>query len=266
MINLDAVALVGRANPEKPRTSPFSPIGSGVCVHPDGVVATCCHTLVNFLERWNPYGISKGPNVRDVIADAERYERPFFMFPSRYAWQNSPEAHEVGVYPMLSFQADRLQDVAVVELGGGRMDRPLPFVSIARNPPNVGDSVQYAGHFQGSETVFDPEGNVLGWSMSHETVSVVACRPEGFLIDYPVRPGMSGSGVCNSAGSLVGIICEYWPPELAAQRVGLKRPLGLAAYAQWLVPQYVVLRSEARARADSGELPWCGDSAPFSKS
>lgn len=257
-LNLDAVALLGRANLPKPGNSPFSPIASGICIHPDGVVATCCHAIEGFLQRWSPHVIPTGPNVEEAIEDAELNERPYFFFPSSFAWQQSTEAHEGIVYPMLSSQGDRLQDVAVVELGGSGADRPLPFVPIATQPPKIGDTVCYAGFYQGHDMLLDPEGNLLRWQVTRETVTVAACQPTGFLIDYPVRPGMSGSGVCDYNGALLGIICEHWPPALAAERVSIEKPLGLVAYAHWLIPQYQVLRSKAADRAAVGELPWCG--------
>lgn len=257
-MDLDAIVLVGRKNLETPGTSPFSPSGSGICVHPDGVVATCCHTLVNFFNQWSPYSIPRRPDVREVIVDAEPHERPFFFFPSESLWDQPGKSHEARVYPMMSFQADREQDVAVVELGGEGADRPLPFVPIARNRPIVGDTVQFAGYLQGADTLFDSEGNVLGWRMTREVVKVVACHPEGFLIDFPVVRGMSGSGVCDQKGALLGIVCEHWPAKVAAQRVGIERPLGLVAYAELLIPQYQVLRASAIERKGNGELPWCG--------
>jgi hypothetical protein len=231
-------------------------MGSCICVDPDGVVATCCHTLINFFERWSPYAVPKGPDVKEVIEDAERHERPWFFFPSKFAWQPSGRTHEGGAYPMLSFQADRLLDIAVVELGGSGVDRPLPFVRIARFPAEVGDKVRFAG-FYDSGVLKDRDGYLRGWPMCKDEASVICSTPNGFLIDYPVRRGMSGSGVFNGEGGLVGIIVEYWSPEFAAKQVGIEKSLGLCANAHLLIPQYQKLRLEAEARAADGDLPWC---------
>lgn len=260
-MNLDAVVLVGRRNPEKPGVSPFSPTGSGICIHPDGVVATCCHTLVNFLRAWNPHDLPRGPDTKVVIEDAEPQERPAFSFLSREAFSGLPaECESKGLF-MLSFQANPVQDIAVVELGGTSEARPLPYVAkISSKPPMIGERVEFAGHFQGSEVLYDQEGNVKGWPLVNDSATVVACLPDGFVFDYPVRPGMSGSGICNQTGTLVGIVVESWPAEHAAQRIGLKKSLGFAAYAQWLIPQYRALRSAAENRVAYGELPWCGGS------
>ncbi len=259
-MNLNAVALVGRANLDKPGNSPFSPMGSGICIDADGVIATCCHTLIDFMRQWSPYDIPSAPDVKEVIADVERQERPFFFFPSRFPWQSKGE-HEAEVYPVISFQGNPSRDVAVVELGGGGSGRPLPFVAIDAHPPTIGEVVHFAG-VQGTETVDDPEGNILGWRMPWTTARVVAWQPQGFLVDCPIHPGMSGSGVCNERGNLVGIIIEHWPREAALMRTGLDQPLGLAAYAGWLLPEVTKLRTEAAARAAAGELPWCGLSGP----
>jgi hypothetical protein len=158
---------------------------------------------------------------------------------------------------MLSFQGDREQDIAVVELGGAGLDRPLPFTAIGRRSPEIGDMVRFAG-CQDTGALKDKEGYLLGWSMPQVEAKVVACVTDGFLIDYPVRKGMSGSGVFNSSGALVGLVVEHWSSALALHRVGVERPLGFCASALLLIPQYQKLRSEAETRAKSGELPWCG--------
>lgn len=258
-MNLEAVVLIGRANIEMSRVSPFSPVGSGICIHPDGVIATCCHTLSNFFQAWSPFEIPRGPDIHLVIEDAERQERPFCFFLAGLDWQNPTGESEASVYPMLSSQADSKQDVAVIELGGGAVDRQLPFVNIARSYPEAGETIQFAGFLRNSETQFDSEGNIVAWRMIHETATVLSCEPEGFLIDYPVSNGMSGSGVCNQQGALLGLIKEVWHPNHAAERVGVDRAVGLVGYARWLIPQYLKLRSEAAYRVAAGDLPWCGE-------
>jgi hypothetical protein len=255
-VNFQAVVVIGRKNIEQPGTSPFSPIASGICVHPDGVVATCWHVVSDFLHRWSPYEPPTGPNSKLVIDDAEPQERPVCFFPDPA--RSSPNGQLVAtVYPMLTVQGDREQDIAVIELGSG-LPRSLPFVSIAGERPTPGEPVELAGFRHSDETQYDPEGNIIGWRMIHEKATILACVPEGLLVDYPVAHGMSGGGVWNSRGALVGIIKERWHPEHTQRRIGLKKAVGLAAYGDWIVPQYRRLRNQAEQRAYAGEIPWCG--------
>ena len=165
---------------------------------------------------------------------------------------------EIDSIPVLAASSNREHDVAVVELGGGGLRRPFPAVPITAECPAIGDVVQFAGLYQDPEPPVDRHGYPLGFRLIRGSVPVVALRPEGFLIDYPVIKGMSGSGVCNQRGSLQGIIIERWEPERSARLVGIQKVLGLVAYAEWIVEEYYELLDKVKQRIAMGGLPWGG--------
>src|SRR3712207_9084146 len=53
VLNSRATVIVGRQNPEIAGRSPFSAVGTGFCIDPDGVVVTCWHTIDNFFTRYS---------------------------------------------------------------------------------------------------------------------------------------------------------------------------------------------------------------------
>jgi hypothetical protein len=253
-LNLDAVAILGRANPEGLGVSPFSPSASGICIHPAGFVATAFHTLQNFQATWSPFEIPSAPGTELMIDDAERHERPFFAFPTRAIWEGFSE-WEADVIPMRYANGNPERDVAVVKLGDPRERGVLPFVSIASEVPRVGETVSFAGLYQAAERRVDAHGYLSGVQLIQKAVEVIDVRPEGFIIDYEVRGGMSGSGVCNSRGALVGVISERWEPLRSARLLGINRAVGLVRYAQWVVEEYHILctiLSRYEAENDSG--------------
>jgi hypothetical protein len=258
--DVSSVALLGRVNPEIPGRSPFSPIATGICIDPDGVVASCCHSVDHFFERWSPYLFSTRTSSNLVLDDVQRHERPWASFMTSTGREDPCLGieYEARGYPVLSVYGDRNRDVAVLELGGRGKVRPIPYVPFATKGAYVGQHIQLIGHFQDAKGPTDADGQAIGFKMTRVETSVLARTARGFLIDTPVRPGMSGAGVCDMGGALLGNVIEVWSPALAKQTVGIDRAVGLVAYAEWLLPIVNILRTQAKARERDGGLPWCG--------
>jgi hypothetical protein len=220
-------------------------------------MVVCSHTIEHFMSEWSIYDPPTTPGSELIVEDSERHESPFVAFPSKSFWNGSVTG-EVDMVPILSASSNREHDVAVVELGGGEMRRPFAAVPLDIQRPAIGDVVQFAGLYQNPEPPVDRHGYPLGFRLVRGSARVVALCPQGFLIDFPVIRGMSGSGVCNEQGLLQGIIIERWELERSARLVGIQKVLGLVAYSEWVVEEYYHLLDKAKQRIATGGFPWGG--------
>ena len=253
-MNQHALVIVGRANPETPGRSPFSPVGTGFCVHPDGVVATCWHTVAGLLRRYSTIDVPRRGGSAVTWHKFERHEVPAFSF-----LQGVGQPGEAVVHWMLSGEGNVDEDISLVELGGGRKAGPLPAVTTAEEAPRLGEFVHFIGHHQPAGAPVDPDGQIGGFALTYQGGTVVAADDSGFCLDYAIPRGMSGAPVFRPEdGRVIGMIVETWPSELAASRIGISAEVTRAVAIGRVMSFLPTLREHANARALRGGRPWCG--------
>ena len=209
-----ALAVVADQLPDDPREPPHLIIGSGFCIHPRGVVATCEHVIAAFMKQ----------SIRDLIAQVPEEDRKHELWPLRDVQMAHPQA--------LFFQTVSPTQVAMfpapMETAVAKTDADVGLIRVAQHAafkegyPYL-ELEDFAQIYEGMEvaTCGFPLGNYLQAQLGTVTssftrgiLSSIAPAPgiaqefvDGFQLDITATYGNSGGPVFNWAtGKVFGIL------------------------------------------------------------
>ncbi len=254
-VDISAITLNTRANPEIDGAVQFSAFSTGFCIDPDGVVATCWHNLEGFLRAWSPVDIMpvKGGG-RISLPSLEKHEFP------RVAFMASLEGPGVMTnFPILSCAGNVNTDILLLELGGRGKFRPLPHMELDHHPVQVGETVSVIGVYHPPGIRYDDFGLPADLSVAHHTATVLAADAKAIYLDIEVPKGHSGGPVIrHSTMKVVAMTVEVLPAVLAEKELHISRPLTRAVRLYDTAHHLVELRGLATDRQRGGGAPWCG--------
>jgi hypothetical protein len=194
---------------------PYSIIGSGVCIHSQGIVITCEHVLSAFFEK----------SIPDQVSDVPRSEWPKtvrrlppveHVRPHAIFFVSTSEKNTLFVYPVpvIVANASLTADIAVLKI----QQHP----AFPDGYPTI-DIEEFSDLYEGIEaaTCGFPLGDVLGEKLGTMTSSfsrgilssfipgpsVTQDLVRGFQLDLTTNPGNSGGPVFSvSNGRVFGIV------------------------------------------------------------
>jgi Trypsin-like peptidase domain len=254
---IDALAAVGRANPKGAGSSPFSAFGSGVCVHPDGVVLAAWHTLENFFRTW-------------TLFDMEQLERSHYAeTPDEMLGHEAPRVRlfkpfppdgAVHSFPMLGGIGEQQRDLVLLELGGGGRFRPLPNIPISMEPPKLDVKLGFSGISVGPDTPRDSFGMPQGMRLEFLNVQVVGRDERYVYLDHEFRPGNSGGPLVDLESQEVTCVAVGNIPasDVTTELHSDRTTLGRAVLLGDVSTMFERLEAFVHRRVASGGISWCG--------
>lgn len=210
-----ALAFVPKKPPDNPRKAPFFIIGTGFCIHPRGVIATCEHVITASI---------KG-DVRELIDRVPDEDKKRELWPIRNV--RSANLHALFFETRISKQ-HLVVLPAIMELAVAKMDCDVGLIRVAQHPafkdgyPYL-EIEEYTNVYEGLDiaTCGFPLGNflqeqlgTLTSSFTRGILSSIIPSPnaaleyvDGFQLDLTATFGNSGGPVFNWAtGKVFGIL------------------------------------------------------------
>jgi hypothetical protein len=220
MQDLAHVALIGRHNPIVKEGTPFSPLGSGVCIDPSGLVVTAYHVVQQFFRDFTPYELPGDGLQGSAAYGLEPHEHLYVAMTLEFS-----EATGIGtlsVFRATNMEAYPDLDLAILRLSGGNKCRPLPHLDLPSVPAQHEQMVTIAGFTPSDKAETDTMGLRLGWQVGKRHRMVVQAGEDALFLDSAAPKGFSGGPVYNATTrELYGITLETWPQQLANETLGI---------------------------------------------
>jgi len=210
-----ALAVVPSEPPPDHKSAPFLIIGSGFCVHPRGVVATCEHVISAFLDG----------DIREVIAQVPDEDKRKELWPLRNVRMTKPHAL---FFVTHASKENLILIAAPMEAAVGKMDCDLGLIRVVqhaafKNGYPYLEIEDYANIYEGMDAAICgfPLGNFLQEQLGTLTssftkgiLSSIIPSPgtaveyvDGFQLDLTATFGNSGGPAFNwETGKVFGVL------------------------------------------------------------
>jgi S1-C subfamily serine protease len=205
-----ATVAIVLSHPESIPRKPFTIVGSGFCVHPEGIVVTCEHVLRSFVDRESYQRLMEAVSGNKSEAFELKGARPHAVFHSRVV---GTEVHMIPV-PIVNAVTKTDFDLALLKLH--------PHVALAHRFPSLSIADYEEVHeMMEIGTCGFPLGNVLQEQIGTVTssftkgmISSIIPAPKvarehvrGFQLDLTATNGNSGGPVFSLAtGRVLGVL------------------------------------------------------------
>lgn len=224
----------------------FEPFGSGINVHPEGVVVTCKHVVEDAV-------VGVHPRKLPASEKGIRHEKVLMHEICAVFTRVRDRAVDMGVARLLAIHGNHEYDLAVAKL---RPEEELPFVDLDdSNSVNEGDHALACGFPLGP--YLQPRYPV-GSLFTRGIISGI--RPHSaseernyFLIDMTINPGNSGGPLCSeNTGKIIGIVNARIEVEGIPAGIGCAIPSNIVGP---LVDRMISLDDKDLADMAKGILP-----------
>ena len=210
-----ALAFVPRKPPENPKKAPYFIIGTGFCIHPRGVIATCEHVITASV---------KG-DVRELINRVPDEDKKKELWPIR----NVSTANLFALFFETRNSTQQLVVIpAIMDAAVAKMDSDVGLIRVAQHPAFKGgyphlEIEEYANVYEGLDVatcgfplvnLLQEQLGTLTSSFTRGILSSISPSPnaaleyvDGFQLDLTATFGNSGGPVFNwSTGKVFGIL------------------------------------------------------------